>query len=522
MKRRTKVGDRIRRNPGNQRDNVIPMRRKAPEEDEQSIERDILAALITSTEYINSVKSFWRSDLFPEEWMRLVAKECMAYYNKYGRAPQDDIEPWFEDRLKSDPDRRKTLQVFLQNLRRDYDGSSTNVDYVVDRTKDYIQEQEQLRYGEKYLDLVQRGELGKARMLKPPQTDLGDTLLEVITGSDVKRKSVKWLEPHWLPRGYLTIVAGRKGRGKTLRTLAWVADLSRGLLNDGRTPVGDTLYLSAEDTAEDSIMPRYDVLDGDDHRIHLVQGMATQAEDGERVVDLWSVEYVAKLEQWLDEFPNTALVVIDPVSSFMPEARGGRTSENVHVRRALRGLAKLAGDRGVAIVLTTHLRKGHEGHAVEQIIDSVAYTALSRMIIVMDRDPDDPDNPTKGVIAIADSNLTKERFSSTYRIESVEVDPAVGEQPMLVIGPQSTVTANELLSKPKKPEERLLHEEVQDWAREQLMDGRVRSNTLFASGKEQGYSDDQIRRALTKIGARRDKRGFKNSNWGWRLPKKTR
>ena len=142
------------------------------------------------------------------------------------------------------------------------------------------------------------------------------------------------------------------------------------------------------------------------------------------------------------------------------------------------------------------------------------------MIIVMDRDPDDPDNPTKGVIAVADSNLTKERLSFNYRMESVEVDPAVGEQPLLVIGQNSTVTANELLSKPKKPEERLLHEEIQDWSREQLEDGPVPSNTLFARGKEQGYSEDQIRRALHKIGAKRSKKGFENSHWCWRLPKK--
>jgi len=339
----------------------------------------------------------------------------------------------------------------------------------------------------------------------------------------VKRKSVKWLEPHLLPRGYLTILAGRKGRGKTLRALTWVADLSRGLLNSGRTPVGDTLYLSAEDTAEDSIMPRYDVVGGDDSRIHLVQGMATQAEDGERVIDIWSVEYVAKLEQWLDEFPNTVLVVIDPVSSFMPESRGGRTSENVQVRRALRRLVKLAGDRGVAVVLTTHLRKGHEGHAVEQIIDSIAYTALSRMIIVMDRDPDDPDNPTKGVIAVADSNLTKERFSFTYRIESVEFDPTVGEQPLLVIGQNSTVTANELLSKPKKPEELILEGEIEDWVLQQLKDGWVASNDLYARGKQEEYSPNQIRGALHRVNARKKFEGFgRDGQWGWKHKKKNR
>ena len=68
------------------------------EDAEQIVERDILAAAITRTEYIESVKPFWRSDLFPTKWTRLVAKWCLDYFDKYGRAPRGDIEPWFEDR----------------------------------------------------------------------------------------------------------------------------------------------------------------------------------------------------------------------------------------------------------------------------------------------------------------------------------------------------------------------------------------------------------------------------------------
>lgn len=62
------------------------------------------------------------------------------------------------------------------------------------------------------------------------------------------------------------------------------------------------------------------------------------------------------------------------------------------------------------------------------------------------------------------------------------------------------------------PEERLLHEEIQDWILDQLKDRSVRSNTLFAHGKEQDYSEDQIRWALYKI-------GVINSHGDWRLKK---
>jgi len=169
--KRTKTGDRARRNSTKQRDNVIRLHRaEDPEDHEQFIERDILAALITRTEYIDSVKSFWRSDLFSVKWTRQVAKWCMDYFDKYGRAPQGDIESWFEDRREQfDPDKQEVMDFFIRGLSDEYrDGSGINVDYLVDRTRQYFQQQAQFRYIEKYRGLVDRGELDKAAALMPP------------------------------------------------------------------------------------------------------------------------------------------------------------------------------------------------------------------------------------------------------------------------------------------------------------------------------------------------------------------
>ena len=383
--KRTKTRDRVRRNSSAQRDNVIRMPRKAaePENDGEFIERDILATLITRTEYIENVKSFWQSDLLPTKWTRLASKWCIDYYDKYGRAPRGDVESWFEDRRQQfDPDQQEAMQLFLQGLSDEYhDRSKINVDYVVDRTRKFFQQQAQLRYIEKYRDLVDRGEIDKAAALTPPQIDLGDAPKEVVTLSDVKRKPVKWLLPHLLPCGYLTLIAGVKGRGKTLLTLTWAAQLSCGSLGP-RGAVGDTLVITTEDEAGDMIGPRIDVAGGDDRRIRIVQGVTARDDEGQVVVDLWDTKNVAKLRLWLNEYPETKLVIIDPVSGHIPDAKG-RSSENVAIRRALAPLAKLAAELGIAVILTTHTRKGSEGTAIEKIIDSTAYTALSRMVIVL-------------------------------------------------------------------------------------------------------------------------------------------
>ena len=520
--KRTKTRDQVRRKSAAQGDNVIRLHKAADAEDsEEFIERDILAALITRTEYIEGVESFWRSDLFAVKRVRQAAKWCIDYHNKYGRAPQGDIKSWFDDRREQfDPDAQEVMEFFIRGLSDEYhDGRGINVDYLVNRTRKYFQRQAQLRYIEKYQDHVNRGELDKAAALTPPQIDFGDAPDEVITLSDVKRKPVKWLLPNLLPRGYLTLIAGVKGRGKTLLTLTWAAQLSRGTLGP-RGSVGDTLVITTEDEAGDMIGPRVDVAGGDDHRIRVVQGVTARDDDGQVVVDLWDTKNVAKLRQWLDSYPETKLVIIDPVSGHIPDAKG-RSSENVAIRRALAPLAKLAAELEIAIILTTHTRKGHEGTALEKIIDSTAYSALSRMVIVLGRNPDDPDNTQKGIAAVAESNLTAERLSFEYRIDSVEVDPSVGEQPMLVVGQASSITADELLSKPKKPEERILEGDIEDWVLQQLKDGWVASNDLYARGKQEEYSPNQIRSALHRVNARKKFEGFgRDGKWGWKLKKK--
>lgn len=155
--------------------NVIRLHKAADADDsEEFIERDILAAMITRSEYIESVKSFLRPDLFQTKWTRQVAKWCLDYYDKYGRAPRSDIEPWFEDRREQfDPDQQEVMELFIRGLSDEYhDGSEINVDYLVDRTRKFFQQQAQLRYIEKYQDFVSRGEIDKAAALTPPQIDL--------------------------------------------------------------------------------------------------------------------------------------------------------------------------------------------------------------------------------------------------------------------------------------------------------------------------------------------------------------
>lgn len=506
----------------------IPMRRRRREDtDEPVLAREMLKGLISNDQYIEWAEPFWRSDLLDVKPVQIVSRWCFDFFHKYKRAPGSDIESYFEEhRDNLDYDTAEQIELVLKSLSDEYQrrDQALNVEYLLDQTKEYFRRQAMQKYKDELTVLLDRGEIDKAEALAKPQMGFNDEP-EVITGCEVERREVEWLMQDVIPRGYLTLLAGPKNAGKTL-FLEWAAArMSKGdkwRIVPGRGRTGDTLLLTVEDDAPNMIMPRFDAAGGDDRRIHIVQGITTRDKDGESFVDVWDVKNLRKLEEWLDRYPRVRLIVIDPVGDFMPTAKPGVTSAYQHVRRALSPLAKLAAKRGIAVVLTTHLRKGHEGTAVEKIIDSTGFTTLARMVLVIAPHPDEPDQ--RGVLAVAATNLVPRPWPAfEYHIDSVEVRGSL--QPMLVFGGKSDVTADELLAKPKSADERALHEEIQEWLIETIKEagGSAPVKQVFEVGKEHKYSEGQIRTAARRIGIKKPrKKGFKPSQWVFDLPSKMR
>ncbi|HUF72689.1 MAG TPA: AAA family ATPase [Gammaproteobacteria bacterium] len=505
-------------------------RRKRPTAEEEAgpyIPRRICIGWIVSTEFIERVQPFWRPELLSTDLARVVCGWCYDHYQKYKAAPLSDIEAVFRDHKDHlDPVSVDQIELMLESLSDQYEqtGETLNVEYLVDQTKKYLREQAHRQRSEEYSTLIERGEIDKAEALieTPLPSFDGDAVKEVRTLSEYEHRAIEWLAKDMIPRGYLTLLAGPKNAGKTL-FVEWVAarcsrSAKWGFLK-GRAR-GHTMLMTVEDDAGDMIGPRVRAAGGDDQRIHIVEGIATVDDDGSPVVDLWNVKNLTKLERWLDQYPRVRLVVVDPVGDFMPDQKRGMTSAYQHVRRSLSPLAKLAARRRIAIVLTTHLRKGHEGSMLDKIIDSTGFTTLCRMVLAMAPHPDyDPAMPYKGVLAVAATNLVRRPWPSfEYRIDSLEVDPKIGEQPLIVIEGASTVTAEELMSRPKSSEERSAQEELREWLLEELESGPVPSRELFERGKRfGGYSEDQIRRAAHKLSAKAKPQG-QGEPWAWTLP----
>ena len=118
------------------------------------------------------------------------------------------------------------------------------------------------------------------------------------------------------------------------------------------------IVISAEDDPADTIRPRLDAAGADVERMHCMSTVPQR--NGDTVEDrLFSLrEDLKVLEREIRRLPDSRLVIIDPISSYLG---GVDTHRNADVRSALHPLAALAERTGVAIVAVSHLNKSVGG-----------------------------------------------------------------------------------------------------------------------------------------------------------------
>jgi RecA-family ATPase len=107
---------------------------------------------------------------------------------------------------------------------------------------------------------------------------------ELLKLSDVQARSVDWLWQPYLALGMLGMLSGDPGAGKTFISLAIAAALTVGRAPYSGEPCrpADVLYLSVENSPEYVLRPRFDLLEGDSSRFHILRGSI--AVDGKNAV----------------------------------------------------------------------------------------------------------------------------------------------------------------------------------------------------------------------------------------------
>src|SRR5215831_7849424 len=344
--------------------------------------------------------------------------------------------------------------------------------------------------------------------------------LDVVNAASIRPEKVQWLWTGRLARGKHTCIAGEPGTAKSQVTIAITAAITTGgewPCGEGRAPLGNVIILSAEDGAADTIVPRLMAAGADLNRVYVVS--AVRDADTRRAFNLQNDLH--RLEKKIAEIGDVALVVIDPVSSYLGKTDSHKNSE---VRGVLEPLSEMAERTRVAILSVTHFSKGGQNagrKALDRFIGSVAFVGAPRAAFAAIADPD---HKGRLLFLPVKNNLARPPQGLAYRIEEhLCGDAADGiSAPRIVWEDEPvTMTANEALAADSAvPGTRTAKSEAMELLKEVLADGPMPAAQVVKIMSNHGLSEKPVRSARKALGVEIDRDGFgPRSKSMWSLPK---
>lgn len=341
---------------------------------------------------------------------------------------------------------------------------------------------------------------------------LGERVVKIRCGADIKPLPITWLWPGWVPAGKLTILAGAAGTGKTTLALALAAVVTAG----GRWPDGsecagggNVLIWSSEDVADDTLVPRLIASGADLARCHFIEGIA---QDGESVPFDPSQD-IPDLCRAAEAIGGVSLLLIDPIVS----AVAGDMHRANDVRRSLQAVVDFADAHGCAVIGITHFAKGGAGKSPQdRVIGSQAFGALARMVLVTAKE----EGGNRRVMARAKSNIAPDDGGVAYSLELATITGGI-EATHAVWAGAIEGTAREILGDVEHDDSGEDGDARQDLER-MLVDtlreagGKMATRALQAEVRDAGHSWDAAKRLKKSLGIEAKKLSMGGA-WIWCL-----
>ena len=328
--------------------------------------------------------------------------------------------------------------------------------------------------------------------------------------ADMPVMPIDWIWPGWLPKGKLTILAGKGGTGKTTLALSIAATITTGgNFPDGSTcEPGNILVWSGEDAPEDTLIPRLKASGADLEKCYFIEGAVV---DGEHQPFDPATD-IPKLENAIEKIGNVALLIIDPVVN----AVQGDMNKANEVRRGLQPLVDFGTRNNCAVLGITHFKKGSAGsHAAERVIGSQAFGALARMVLVAAQE----EGKERRVLARGKSNIAPDHGGFEYFLRQTAIDTEGDpiDTTYAVWGNPIEGTANEILENVEREKKGSTLGAAVDFLRDLLSDGELLVNEIMSAATNEGYSSRTIIRAKEKLKIIPRKVGFPGT-WYWAMP----
>lgn len=347
-----------------------------------------------------------------------------------------------------------------------------------------------------------------------------------IRGDQIKPKKIKWLWPERVPLGKITLFAGNPDNGKSLAATSLAAICTTGQnFTDSinPTPPSDVLLLLGEDDLDDTAIPRLMAAKADMKKIHFFSSVIRPTSPDSEVRLDWDL---TPLEAKLDDHPEIKMIIIDPISNYLGDVSMVAEQE---ARSILIPLKRMAGRRGIAIVIVMHLNKKNELDAISRVGGAMAFIGVARCSWMFIRDASSEDGKMADSFSMVriKNNLVKASGSGlSYHIDTMPI-PIEGEPPAItpfvVWGTQIDKTADDMLEEkrnkrgPGHPEGVAPDlQKASHWLENVLQGGPKAQKWIKEHAKEEAnISEATLRRAKESLGIR----SFKTAEmWMWEMP----
>jgi len=345
----------------------------------------------------------------------------------------------------------------------------------------------------------------------------GEQTLISRRAADIAPRHIDFLWPGRLACGKHTAFAGEPGDGKSQLSVYVAATLSRGgewPCNEGRAPLGNVIIFNAEDGADDTIVPRLIAVGADMERVHIVSAVLLEDGKGRRAFNLQAD--LALLERKIREIGDVALVIIDPISSYMGKADSHKNSE---VRGALEPLSEMAERMRVAVLSITHFSKSGSGttnKALHRFIGSIAFVGAPRAAFAV---IEDADNEGRVLFLHAKNNMARKPQGLAYRLLQTTVGDNIVASYVDWENTPVMISADKALGAAQDTGNRTMREEAVDFLRTVLAQGAVPAEEVQQAARKAGITPKPLRVARDDLKIVPRRKGFgPGAVWNWSLP----
>ena len=335
--------------------------------------------------------------------------------------------------------------------------------------------------------------------------------------SEVRPKVVHWLWEGRLPKGALTLLAGREGLGKSTLCVWLAAQVTRGTLAGQSlgTPAS-VLWVTTEDDPGYNVVPRLMAAGADLDRVHFLE---VRLLSGGTVPPVLPLD-LEKVEAAIREV-GAVLMVVDPLVSVLDSRLDSHKDHSV--RQALDPISKLARDAEVTVLSITHVGKSLQGDFADRVLGSRGFTGAARSVLALMKDPDDPEEQ-RLCLGLQKSNYGNRHEVPTLSIEVQSAAVPIGEETasvgkVVMLG-ETTRSISDLLADSDDLGERADRDEAEEWLRTYLEErgGEAQASDIRKDCQKDGISYDTLKRSPCKrLGVVKAKSGMRGG-WLWSLP----